>query len=127
MNKLGQIGNYIWIDENSDGYQDAGEPGIPNVIVVLYGVSGQELARTVTDTSGHYLFTGLPSGVYYVDVLDGTGGRAGRSVEADQPWATSRGWRAPSMATVRERGQFRLEGKEYRVQEGDVLHFRFNV
>jgi ribosome-binding ATPase YchF (GTP1/OBG family) len=23
--------------------------------------------------------------------------------------------------------RLRLEGKEYRVQEGDVLHFRFNV
>ncbi|MDR2872435.1 MAG: redox-regulated ATPase YchF [Xanthomonadaceae bacterium] len=28
---------------------------------------------------------------------------------------------------AREAGRFRLEGKEYRVQEGDVLHFRFNV
>jgi GTP-binding protein YchF len=28
---------------------------------------------------------------------------------------------------AREAGRMRLEGKEYRVQEGDVLHFRFNV
>jgi ribosome-binding ATPase YchF (GTP1/OBG family) len=28
---------------------------------------------------------------------------------------------------AREAGRFRLEGKEYRVQEGDVLHFRFNI
>ena len=27
----------------------------------------------------------------------------------------------------KEAGRMRLEGKEYRVQEGDVLHFRFNV
>ncbi len=72
---LGQIGNFIWVDENSDGYQDAGEPGIPNVVVVLYGVSGQELARTVTDARGQYLFTNLRPGPYYVDVLDGTGGQ----------------------------------------------------
>ncbi len=32
-----------------------------------------------------------------------------------------------SMATVRERGRFRLEGKEYVVQDGEVCHFRFNV
>jgi ribosome-binding ATPase len=32
-----------------------------------------------------------------------------------------------SMAAVRERGQFRLEGKEYVVQDGEVCHFRFNV
>lgn len=30
-------------------------------------------------------------------------------------------------AGAREMGRLRLEGKEYLVQEGDVLHFRFNV
>ena len=30
-------------------------------------------------------------------------------------------------AGARDAGRLRLEGKEYRVQEGDVLHFRFNV
>jgi ribosome-binding ATPase YchF (GTP1/OBG family) len=28
---------------------------------------------------------------------------------------------------VKEAGKFRLEGKKYVVQYGDVLHFRFNV
>ena len=28
---------------------------------------------------------------------------------------------------AREVGRLRLEGKEYIVQEGDVMHFRFNV
>jgi GTP-binding protein YchF len=32
-----------------------------------------------------------------------------------------------SMATVRERGQFRLEGKDYVVRDGEICHFRFNV
>jgi len=32
-----------------------------------------------------------------------------------------------SMATVRERGQFRLEGKDYVVADGEICHFRFNV
>jgi len=32
-----------------------------------------------------------------------------------------------SMAAVRERGQFRLEGKEYVVRDGEICHFRFNV
>jgi hypothetical protein len=30
-------------------------------------------------------------------------------------------------AGARDAGRLRLEGKEYVVQEGDVLHFRFNV
>ncbi|MCS1352675.1 redox-regulated ATPase YchF [Mechercharimyces sp. CAU 1602] len=32
-----------------------------------------------------------------------------------------------SMNEARERGLMRLEGKEYIVQDGDVMHFRFNV
>jgi len=32
-----------------------------------------------------------------------------------------------SEAAVREKGLLRIEGKEYRVQDGDVMHFRFNV
>ncbi len=32
-----------------------------------------------------------------------------------------------SMALVRERGELRLEGKEYEVRDGEVCHFRFNV
>lgn len=31
------------------------------------------------------------------------------------------------MNGAKERGQLRLEGKEYLVQDGDVMHFRFNV
>lgn len=34
---------------------------------------------------------------------------------------------AGSMNVAKERGQLRLEGKEYVVADGDVMHFRFNV
>ena len=34
---------------------------------------------------------------------------------------------AGSMAAAREKGYFRLEGKEYPVQDGDIINFRFNV
>ncbi len=34
---------------------------------------------------------------------------------------------AGSMAAAREQGLLRLEGKDYVVQDGDVIHFRFNV
>ena len=30
-------------------------------------------------------------------------------------------------AKVKEAGKMRIEGKEYIVQDGDVMHFRFNV
>jgi GTP-binding protein YchF len=32
-----------------------------------------------------------------------------------------------SMNAAKEKGQLRLEGKEYTVRDGDVMHFRFNV
>jgi GTP-binding protein YchF len=32
-----------------------------------------------------------------------------------------------SFAEVREQGLLRLEGKDYQVQDGDIIHFRFNV
>lgn len=34
---------------------------------------------------------------------------------------------AGSMAKAKDAGNVRLEGKEYIVQDGDVIHFRFNV
>lgn len=34
---------------------------------------------------------------------------------------------AGSMAQARENGRVRLEGKEYIVKDGDIIHFRFNV
>jgi hypothetical protein len=34
---------------------------------------------------------------------------------------------AGSYAAAREKGLLRLEGKDYIMQEGDVVHFRFNV
>lgn len=34
---------------------------------------------------------------------------------------------AGSMAAARDKGLFRLEGKEYVVQDGDIINFRFNI
>lgn len=34
---------------------------------------------------------------------------------------------AGSMAKAREKGYFRLEGKDYAVQDGDIINFRFNI
>jgi ribosome-binding ATPase YchF (GTP1/OBG family) len=32
-----------------------------------------------------------------------------------------------SEAAVKEAGKMNVEGKEYVVQDGDIMHFRFNV
>ena len=36
-------------------------------------------------------------------------------------------WRLKSEAKCREAGKLRLEGKDYVVQDGDIVNFRFNV
>ncbi len=32
-----------------------------------------------------------------------------------------------SEAKAKQAGRYRLEGKDYKVQDGDIIHFRFNV
>ncbi|HND86836.1 MAG TPA: SdrD B-like domain-containing protein, partial [Saprospiraceae bacterium] len=61
------IGNYVWDDLNGNGLQDSGEPGIPNVSVLLTGTTGDGdvvSLSTTTDGGGLYLFTGLEPGTY---------------------------------------------------------------
>ena len=35
--------------------------------------------------------------------------------------------REGSLSAAREKGIVRMEGKDYVVQDGDIMHFRFNV
>jgi ribosome-binding ATPase len=77
-------------------------------------------------------------------------------VQEVRAWTIQKGWKAPQAASVihtdfekgfikaeviayedfikygseaacREVGKLRIEGKEYLVEDGDVMHFRFNV
>lgn len=66
---LGSIGNRVWLDEDSNGYQDEGEAGIANVTVQLKNSGGTVIATTVTDSNGYYIFKNLPAGTYFVQVL----------------------------------------------------------
>ena len=72
---LGAIGNRVWLDENGDGIQDAGEPGIGGVTVELLDGNGAPVLDgagnpvvAVTDTDGGYLFPNLPAGDYQIRV-----------------------------------------------------------
>lgn len=62
------IGDRVWLDTNGDGLQDAGEPGVSNVLVTLYNNSGVAVASTYTDANGFYLFTDVVPGAYTVGV-----------------------------------------------------------
>ncbi len=62
------IGDRVWLDENGDGIQDAGEDGIANVRVELVNILNQVVATTVTDTWGNYLFANILPGSYRVQI-----------------------------------------------------------
>ena len=66
----GRVGDRVWLDENGNGLQDSGEPGVENVTVILLRVAADytetEAARTVTDANGRYRFSAVRPGTYRV-------------------------------------------------------------
>jgi uncharacterized repeat protein (TIGR01451 family) len=70
------VGDTVWYDADGDGLQDAGEPGLPGVVLELTGtdgrpvtdVDGATVGPVTTDADGAYLFTGLLPGSYTVTI-----------------------------------------------------------
>ncbi len=61
---LASVGDYVWIDANSDGVQDAGELPLAGVDVKLVDAGGATLDTDTTDSLGLYLFEDLPYATY---------------------------------------------------------------
>ncbi|MBJ8113746.1 RICIN domain-containing protein [Bacillus cereus group sp. N6] len=62
----GKIGETIWEDTNQNGKQDEGEQGVSGVKLELYDIDGKKVQDVTTDEKGHYQFTNIPNGYYYV-------------------------------------------------------------
>ena len=64
-NKLGSIGDRLWLDVNANGIQDAGEGGFGGQLVELFNEGYTSLlTSTSTDANGEYNFSGLKAGKY---------------------------------------------------------------
>ena len=63
---FGSIGDYVFLDNNNNGIQDAGDTGVPGVKVVLQDENMIPIDSMFTDGSGKYLFDSLASGEYFV-------------------------------------------------------------
>ena len=79
------VGDFVWVDTNGNGVQNAGEPGIPGVTVTITrvdgspvtDVTGKPVTSTVTDADGKYTFTDLPPGQYVTHIDNGQGALSG--------------------------------------------------
>lgn len=67
------IGNVVFNDQNGNGVQDAGEPGIPNATITLRDAGGNIVTTTTTDGTGNYRLTNVPPGTYTVTATPPTG------------------------------------------------------
>jgi hypothetical protein len=60
----GAIGDFVWLDFNGDGIQDANEVGLPGVVVTV--TNGSNTFTTTTDFDGRYSFANLSDGTWSV-------------------------------------------------------------
>ncbi len=63
----GSIGDYVWLDSNHNGIQDANELALSGIVVKLFDKSGKEKAVTKTDAFGKYNFADVVAGKYYIE------------------------------------------------------------
>ena len=59
-NDIASIGDFVWIDDNKNGVQDPSEPGVPNILVILYDTLLNKIDSRYTDNNGQYHFEKIP-------------------------------------------------------------------
>lgn len=65
-----EVGDWVWLDLNQDGKQDEGEPGLAGVRLELHRASDATLvAFGWTDADGHFRFSGLGTGDYFLQMV----------------------------------------------------------
>ncbi len=63
------LGDLVWHDENENGIQDPDESAMPGVTVLLHTPEERNVAETVTDENGNYLFDGLQGGIFQIEFV----------------------------------------------------------
>ncbi len=66
---LASIGDRVWHDQNANGLQDDGEPGLSGMTLQLLDSVDNILDVTLTDENGNYVFADLAVGSYRVALV----------------------------------------------------------
>lgn len=101
------VGNFVWLDSDNDGIQDAGEAGISNVVVKLTVTwpNGQTtVLTTVTDSTGYYSFGNLLQDEDYNG--DGSGSEPTFSISIDTSQPALSGSPYPTLINAPGSNQF---------------------
>lgn len=61
-------GDRVWLDNDGDGLQSAGERGLAGVTVALAGANGETVDVAMSDGRGRYRFAGVCDGAYSVTI-----------------------------------------------------------
>ena len=63
------IGDFVWLDADGNGLQDAGEAGLPRVVVRLLDAAGAVVGEDATDEGGRYELTPTSPGPFTLEVV----------------------------------------------------------
>ncbi len=103
----GSVGDLVWND-NGNGVQDSGEPGIPGVTARLIDTAnGSVAATTTTSLNGAYAFNNVIPGVYQVEFTSPTGATAaprdaGGNDATDSDTDATSSWRTPPFEVIQD-------------------------
>jgi subtilisin-like proprotein convertase family protein len=122
----GAIGNYVWLDQNRDGVQDAGESPIEGVLVRLCDSTGATLlAAARTDENGRYWFAGLDPSASYTVKVDPVNFTAGHVLsgftntwDADSLLVSPNGMSAVNLAAAGSDGNNDTDGLNNNINPG---------
>ena len=68
------VGDYVWLDVNRDGQQDASEPPVKGATVELLDADGNVVGTTTTNDEGYYWFVDLiPNAKYQIRITPPAG------------------------------------------------------
>lgn len=126
------VGDFVWIDQDKDGVQDALEPGIEGVVLTIVGpdgnpvtdIYGNPVGPQTTDADGGYSFDdlpALPSGLHYTVKIDRTAASTKDALAQYVPTLTGQGTSATDSSTWEaESGDLDEDG-----ERDDSLDFGF--